>query len=77
MLVQIDCSVTAVKRAGCIIADIDADAPRIMLEKPRGQQSEQLRRDVIAALIRDDVNPLQLSLTVEAASEMARHVTNR
>jgi len=49
---------------------------RLFLQKPSCKKTEQLNRDPTATSLRDDIDPLELSLTSEPLSEMTGDQTD-
>ena len=49
---------------------VNTNTPRIMSDEPSGQATKEFRRDATPPVLRPDRNPLQLSLTTEAARQM-------
>jgi len=68
---------TTIERTGSVISDIDTDALCLVLNEPFRQEPQQRRRNVSPPVPSSDKDPLQLAVTVQAATEVSSDVTDR
>src|SRR6185503_7002490 len=76
MWVQVNGAMAPVERASVLAADVDTDPAGTIFDEPLREQVEQLRRDVGSTVRRHDIDPLELPVAVEPASEMPRRITD-
>src|SRR5690242_17396970 len=74
MLVQAFGAMACVEMASGFVCriHIHTNTQRFLLSEPSGQETQQLRRCPISSTLRNDVDPLQLSVAVITLREMAR-----
>jgi hypothetical protein len=74
MLVQNFGTMPIVERASVLVTHVDADAMCSVLEKPRRQETEQLRRDVRSSICRRHVDPLELAIAAVSSRQVTGDV---
>ena len=58
--------------SGCVFRHyIDADSAGILIEKPAGHRGQKRSRDAVATVRRQNVDPLQFSLTAVPVRKMS------